>query len=177
MRNHIISNKFSISVFMHSVIFVALLFGITVYVSSADFIKVENFSLIDNNDRVWELSENPAPAKVIMFWATWCRYCQKLFPSIQALHEQYEKDGVQVIAISIYDEGDTVAYAKKNGLTMTILRGGDEIAQRLNIPATPSVLVLDDKNQIVFGAVNPKPSENEVENSVRKLLDIPIEQI
>ena len=92
-----------------------------------------------------------------MFWATWCPYCKKLFPVIENLHKTYADQGLEVLAISIRDDGDTAAYARDNGLTMTILNEGDDLARSLGVKGTPTVMAVNANNEIVFAGVNPAP--------------------
>lgn len=116
---------------------------------------VGDFSLQTNEGASWQLSDFAGRPKLLMFWATWCPPCKKLFPTIQAVEEEYAQQGVVVVAISVYDEGDTRMFAISRGLSMTILEDGEELSERFGIPGTPTVLLLDSDNRVAYGAVNP----------------------
>lgn len=133
-------------------------------------VVIPDFTLEDNHGAAWQLSHHANQPKVFMFWATWCPHCKKLFPTIQSIHERYESAGLEVVAISVFDDGDTQAYAQQRGLTMDVLIHGDALAEGLNVPGTPTVIVLDGNNQVVFGAVNPDPSDTTIELVVQRLL-------
>lgn len=47
------------------------------------------------------IGEQEGKVVVLNFWATWCPPCIKEFPDIIKLHETYESQGVQVIAVSM----------------------------------------------------------------------------
>lgn len=41
--------------------------------------------------------------KVVMFnvWATWCHPCRDEIPQLEALHQRYAKDGLEVVGVSV----------------------------------------------------------------------------
>ena len=64
--------------------------------------------------------------KVVLLniWATWCAPCREEMPSIQALHERYAPEGLEVVAVSIDDARGERAirdFAREFGLTFDIL--------------------------------------------------------
>ena len=139
-------------------------------------VTIPDFTLTDNQDRSWQLADYHGQPKVFMFWATWCPHCKKLFPTIQSIHERYESAGLEVVAISVFCDGDTYAYAQRRGLTMDVLKRGDALAQSLNVPGTPTVIILNGDNQLVYGAVSPDPADTTIESVVQRLLGLtPIE--
>ena len=75
-----------------------------------------DFSLERSDGSIWRMSDYSEHPKIIMFWATWCPYCRKLFPGIVALNRQYEAHGLEIVAVNFRDDGDTDAYARKHGL-------------------------------------------------------------
>jgi peroxiredoxin len=46
----------------------------------------------------------------VNFWATWCRPCKRELPDIQALYEEKQSAGLEVLAVN-YDESSEVAAA------------------------------------------------------------------
>ena len=134
--------------------------------------SVADFELLDNNGTQWRLADYAGQPKIIMFWATWCPHCKKLFPTIQTLQEKYGDQGLKIVAVSAFDNGDTQAYAQEYGLTMDIVVGGDELAKQLGIPGTPTVLVLDGDNNIIHGEINPDPEDDTLEQASRYLLGL-----
>jgi len=133
----------------------------------ASNVSLPNFSLMDTQGKAWHLSEYDGQPKLIMFWATWCEHCKKLFPTIQSLHDRYGSTGLKVVAISVYDDGNTTEYRARYGLTMDVLNDGDALVEQLQIPGTPTVIVLDGQNQIVFGAVSPDPLDTKLERAIQ----------
>jgi len=123
------------------------------------------FELTTLDGKLWRLADQGDRPKLIMFWATWCPYCKKIFPTVQEIHETYEPE-LAVAAISIRDKGDVQAYVDQRGLTMDILINGDEVGNLYQVPGTPAILLLDAKNNIVFGTLDSNPENPELRNAV-----------
>lgn len=132
--------------------------------------QMPDFSLTDVQGQTRHLRDYGAQPKLIMFWATWCPYCKKLFPLIKKLHFQHQQAGLAVIAISIRDDGDVAAYVQQYGLNMDVLLHGDSLADSVGVPGTPAVLLLDADNQIVFATTNSNPDDPAISNAVNTLL-------
>ena len=49
---------------------------------------------------------------IILFWATWCPYCKALMPHLQSILDEYPGQ-LQVLALSIRDDGDPAARARR----------------------------------------------------------------
>jgi len=43
---------------------------------------------------------------IIHLWATWCDSCQKEMPALESFYQKYQKNGVEVVAISVDDRSD-----------------------------------------------------------------------
>jgi len=124
-----------------------------------------DFELMTLNGDSWRLADQGDRPKLIMFWATWCPYCKKIFPTVQEIHETYEPE-LEVAAISIRDKGDVQAYVDKRGLTMEILLNGDDVGNLYQVPGTPAILLLDGDNNVVFGTLDSDPENPELRNAV-----------
>ena len=57
------------------------------------------------------LSSDSLRGKVVLvnFWATWCPYCRKEKPAIDAFWQDYRDRGFEVISISIDDPAEKIA--------------------------------------------------------------------
>ncbi|MEZ5498036.1 MAG: TlpA disulfide reductase family protein [Steroidobacteraceae bacterium] len=87
---------------------------------------------------------------VLLFWATWCPYCKALMPHLQSMLDEYGSERLRVLAISIKEDGDPLAYLRGSGYQFTPLTGGDEVAMRYGVTGTPGLIVVDRGNRIVF---------------------------
>jgi len=118
-----------------------------------------DFSLERSDGSIWRMSDYSEHPKIIMFWATWCPYCRKLFPGIVELNRQHADEGLEIVAINFRDDGDTDAYARKHGLDFDIVLSGDTLAAVVGVRGTPTVFVLDRNNRIQLRSSNSNPAD------------------
>jgi thiol-disulfide isomerase/thioredoxin len=86
---------------------------------------------------------------IVLFWATWCPYCKALMPHLQSIRLEYGND-VKVLAISIRDDGDPVAFIENAGYDFTLLPNGDSVADLYDVRGTPGVFVVDQGSAVRF---------------------------
>jgi thiol-disulfide isomerase/thioredoxin len=43
---------------------------------------------------------------IVHLWATWCDSCRKEMPALENFHQKYQKQGVEVVAVSVDDRSD-----------------------------------------------------------------------
>jgi len=130
---------------------------------------VPDFELTSLKGELWRLADQGDRPKLLMFWATWCPFCKKIFPTIQEIHETYGPELV-VAAISIRDKGDVQGYVNERGLTMDILLDGDDVGTAYEVPGTPAILLLDGNNEVFFGTLDSNPEDPTLRNAVDALL-------
>ena len=54
------------------------------------------------------LEQNRGKALLVNFWATWCEPCRAEYPMLNELAKQYAPKGLQVVGVSIDDDGDLI---------------------------------------------------------------------
>ena len=90
---------------------------------------------------------------IINFWATDCPGCIKEMPQLADAYNKYKKQGIQIIAISMfYDPPSQVLnFIKKNEIPFPVVIDADnKIAQRFeNIRLTPTSVLINQKGQII----------------------------
>ena len=91
----------------------------------------------------------PRPA-LLLFWATWCPYCEALMPYVQKVVNAAGKDKLDVYAIDIKDDGDPVATLRARKLTFTLVRDGDTIADQYGVKGTPGLFLVNAQGDIVY---------------------------
>jgi thiol-disulfide isomerase/thioredoxin len=89
-------------------------------------------------------------ASVLVFWATWCPYCQALMPYLDAIQKEYAERGVTVIAINAKEDGDPLAYMRSGGYSLTTVADGDSIAEAYAVQYIPGLFVVDGAGQVVY---------------------------
>jgi len=108
-------------------------------------------------------------AAVLLFWASWCRYCAELLPELAELKQQLDKDDVKFYAINIWEDGNPVAYFNRHDYNFTLLLKGDMVAKRYDVSSTPGLIVVDaDKTVRYIRAKNTPPEQacDDVKNTL-----------
>lgn len=113
----------------------------------------------------------PRPA-ILLFWATWCPYCEALMPHIQKIYEAAGPAKLDVYAIDIKDDGDPVATLRERGQTFTLVRDGDAIAERYGVKGTPGLFLVGRDGTVVYRRVGGD-APGKVETALREKLGLP----
>lgn len=89
------------------------------------------------------LSDFRGEVVVLNLWATWCHPCREEMPALQALHEAYGNQGLQVVGVSIdgRSSADLIpGFLDEVGVTFRILRDPEERVVRsfttMGVPET-----------------------------------------
>ena len=95
---------------------------------------------------------------VLLFWATWCPYCNALMPHLQSIGIEYG-DRIEILAIHFRDDkGDPVGFVREAGYDFTVLTDGNEVAEANGIWSTPGLLIIDADLNIRFDIYTvPRP--------------------
>lgn len=81
----------------------------------------------------------------IDFWASWCGPCRQSFPWMQAMHDRFGKDGLEIIAINVDQEKPRADdfLAEFNPAFRVLFDGKGELASRFKVQTMPSSYMLD----------------------------------
>ncbi len=104
------------------------------------------------------------------FWATWCANCERLEPTMKAMHAKY---GAKVafigIAVSVNQTPERVkAYVEKHALPWTqVFDRRGNASGSYDAPATSYVVVLDRTGKVVYTGLGGR---QDLETAIRKAL-------
>lgn len=88
---------------------------------------------------------------VVNFWATWCPPCLKEMPVLNELHAAYKSEGVEVLGLSLDEEGLSITepFVKKLGINYPIVESDKKTYQAYgNVLTIPHTFIID-RNGIV----------------------------
>ena len=126
--------------------------------------KIDDFTLKDlNNKRVSFSDLQGENLTIIDFWATWCKPCARAIPELITLYEDYKNQSVQVVGICV-DSPRNLAKVKpfvnSMGITYPILLDSNsELMSELQVTALPTILIVDNQNEIVLIHRGYKPGD------------------
>jgi thiol-disulfide isomerase/thioredoxin len=118
-------------------------------------------SKIKNNNRYY----------LIDFWFSHCAPCIKEFPRLKKLYNQFHQKGFDIVSISVdklKDEKDYLASIKKYGLPWNQVWDKDGVtAEKFNINAFPTYILLDNKGRIIISDIRADQLEAFLKENLR----------
>ena len=102
-----------------------------------------------------EVSLRSFQGKVVLinFWTTWCSWCRRERPALEALYTQYQDQGLVILAVNIGETAAQVnAYVIQHGLSFPHVLDPDmQVAAWFGVRGTPSNFLVDRSGNIVGG--------------------------
>lgn len=87
---------------------------------------------------------------ILLFWATWCPYCEALMPYVQHVQDAAGKNRLDVYAIDIKEDGDPVKTLRERKLGFTLILDGDAIADQYAVKGTPGLFLVDAHGNVIY---------------------------
>ncbi|MFT5162992.1 MAG: cytochrome c biogenesis protein CcmG/thiol:disulfide interchange protein DsbE [Alteromonadaceae bacterium] len=139
---------------------------------STEAIAAPNFSLKTEEGKTVSLADYKGQPLVLHFWATWCPYCKKLQPGLNALYEKYQPQGLKMLAVSIWeDEGATPqAVLNKRGYGFKTVINGDDITKMFNVKGTPTTVFINRAGEVVWRTDKSDPKNPKLEKAILDIL-------
>jgi peroxiredoxin len=113
------------------------------------------FTLKNLSDEKVSLSDYSGRPVILLFWATWCPYCEREMPSLQAVYDEYKNTGLTVLAIDCGDSAAKVrSYRNSHSLSFPILLDSNSKTIKLyRMASFPSHFFIDSSGRIASVAV------------------------
>jgi len=112
-----------------------------------------NFKLQDLSQNTYELSSNKDKLNVLLvFWTTWCPYCQAELKELNKTYPSFINDGIELLAI---DAGERLSEVKKyvlrSGFGFKVLLDTDTaVAKAYDVMGVPTYVLINKSGRIVF---------------------------
>ncbi len=131
-----------------------------------------SFELPDDEGEMHALSDYKGKVVIINFWATWCPPCRAELPSMNRAWEKLKKHQVQMLAINVGEDEDTVfAFTGEQEINFQILLDeSGEIINRWPVSGLPTTFIVDKQGRVVYRAVGGREwDSDEIIDIVKKL--------
>ncbi|GAM12964.1 redoxin domain-containing protein [Mesobacillus selenatarsenatis] len=122
--------------------------------------EAPDFELNTLDGNTIKLSDYRGKKVILNFWATWCPPCKAEMPHMQNFYEEYNDQGVEILAVNLTNmdkgEDEVKKFVEEYGLTFTIPMDEDGNAgttyQAFTIPTS---YILDENGVITKKIVGP----------------------
>jgi cytochrome c biogenesis protein CcmG/thiol:disulfide interchange protein DsbE len=131
------------------------------------------WELYDETNKLTQSSDFEGKPLIIHFWATWCPYCKKLQPGLDSLYKKYQPQGLELIAISFWeDEGATPqASLTERGHSFKTLVNGDHVAKQLfGVKGTPTTVFISKDGSILATTRISDPNDPRLEKIIKQMV-------
>lgn len=111
-----------------------------------------DFKLDTASGKTVHLKELRGKNLVLLFFATWCSYCQKKIKSMTKNRETYEKDGIEIILIDVGESARQVgSFASKEKISFDILLDMDsKTAMDYDIRGVPTFVLVSKEGKVLY---------------------------
>ncbi len=116
--------------------------------------------------------------KVVLLnvWATWCHPCRDEIPELQALHEKYSAQGLELVGVSVDTDGsDEAIRAFMNDFRMTypIWRDPDErVSTQFLVVGVPATFLIDRQGVLRWRKTGPiQPGDATLRQALEQALE------
>src|SRR5690606_4763150 len=126
-----------------------------------------NWSLRDENNKVYNLQEAKGKVVLINFWATWCPPCIAEMPSMQKLYNDYND---KIVFLFVTNEGLDVInpFLKKHQYTFGVYRPESNYPAQFDVTSIPRTFLIDKDGNII---IDKSGASNWNSDSVRSIID------
>ena len=132
-----------------------------------------SFALDDTDGETISLADYKGKIVVLDFWATWCKPCVDLMPSLQRLYDTYSEKALVVVGVSLDEGEDRIKkirkFVDKVGVSYPIFSDARPIPawHTFKVKAIPALFLIDRERKVVaqwLGTVDHQALELEIQN-------------
>lgn len=111
---------------------------------------------------MWQSDDYNGKPILMVFMGSWCPWCKKTMPAVNALKEKYG-DQVEIVgAFMDQTPGPVRDAAKEHGLNAKALYNAAELAETVGVNGVPHVMLFDKKHRVIKVWEGFRPDMEEV---------------
>lgn len=153
----------------------SLLFGVLA-ATAGPSVPAPEFQLQAFDGHTYSKASLNGRPTLLVFWASWCRYCQMELPILAKFYQGNKPDQLQVLTIAFSDSlAHVEEYVTSNPDTFVYHTAYDRdnvVAQAFGVNATPTFVVMDADGEMILAhrgaGINQNPQYQEFLKSLRK---------
>jgi len=135
---------------------------------------IEKFSFTLNTIDGEEVALSSLKGKVVFidFFATWCGPCKVAIPHLVNLHNKYNEEGFEVIAVSNENANLLSSFRDRMGISYNVLVDNKNVFATFGVRSIPALFMFNKEDNIVDKEVGFRPGmERKLEEEIKKLLN------
>lgn len=160
--------------FLMCVAFLALqLIGKAEAATSAQKIIAPDFTLKSKENGNVRLSEQRGNIVLVNFWASWCGPCREELPEMEALYQEYQDLGFEILAVNVDDEESKADVLLKDiEVSFPVLYDTQgNVSELYDVSAMPTTVMIDrDGNQRLLHMGYRAGDEKKYEKAIKLLM-------
>ncbi len=132
---------------------------------------VPDFTLKNLDGQKVSLSDYAGKPIVMIFWATWCPYCEEEVSALKSVYQDYQSQGLVVLAVNSGDSASEVKkYQASHQITYPILLDSNKkVSRTFQVVGVPFYYLINADGKIIYAA-SGMFGQAALENNVRILL-------
>jgi len=130
-----------------------------------------DFTLKNLDGEKVSLSDYAGKPIVLIFWATWCPYCEQEVPALKSVYQNYQSQGLVVLAVNSGDSASKVKkYRSSHQINYPIvLDSNKKISNKYHVSGVPYYYLINANGKIIYAA-SGMFGQTALENNVRVLI-------